>query len=155
MIHRDGTFKTSELETIRAIEQELRADGLDHLDLVEIVKDTVIRAATWNGQRYINPDRGFGWRHSSNEAIVLTTGAKQSKVAANAAPQPLLIRQRSGDTDLMTLAAQVYWLSEMQVGSSQVVRLPMTTYFPDRIAEVTLKGLLPSEVRQATRPWFL
>ena len=155
VIHRDGTFKNQELATIRAIEQELRADGLDRLDLVEIVKDTVIRAATWNGQRYINPDRGSGWRHTTNEAIVLTTGHQQAKVAANAAPQPLLIRRRSGDTDLMTLAEQVYWLSEMQVGSSQVVRLPVTTYFPDRIAEVTLKGLLPREVRHATRPWFL
>ncbi len=155
VIHRDGTFKNHELETIRAIEQELRADGLDRLDLVEIVKDTVIRAATWNGQRYINPDRGFGWQHTANEAIVLTTGDKQSKVATNASPQPLLIRRRSGDTDLMTIAEQVYWLSEMQVGSSQVVRLPMTTYFPDRIAEVTLKGLLPPEVRHASRPWFL
>lgn len=55
----------------------------------------------------------------------------------------------------MTIAEQVYWLSEMQVGSSQVVRLPMTTYFPDRIAEVTLKGLLPREVNHASRPWFL
>ena len=155
VIHRDGTFKNQELETIRTIEQELRADGLDRLDLVEIVKDTVIRAATWNGQQYINPDRGFGWQHTANEAIVLTTGHAQSKVATNAAPQPLLIRRRSGDTDLMTIAEQVYWLSEMQVGSSQVVRLPMTTHFPDRIAEVTLKGLLPREVNHASRPWFL
>ena len=155
VIHRDGTFKHQELATIATIEQELRADGLDRLDLVEIVKDTVIRAAIWNGRQYVNPDRGFGWRHTTNEAIVLTTGAKQSKVAANASPQPLLIRRRSGDTELMTLAEQVYWLSEMQVGSSQVVRLPMTTYFPDRIAEVTLKGLLPREVRHAIRPWFL
>jgi len=119
------------------------------------VKDTVIRAATWNGQRYINPDRGSGWWHTTNEAIILTTGHQQAKVAANASPQPLLIRRRSGDTDLMTLAEQVYWLSEMQVGSSQVVRLPVTTYFPDRIAEVILKELLPREVRHATRPWFL
>jgi hypothetical protein len=155
VIHRDGTFKNQELETIRAFEQELRTDGLDRLDLVEIVKDTVIRAAAWNGQQYINPDRGFGWQHTANEAIVLTTGDKQSNVAANASPQPLLIRRRSGDTDLMTIAEQVYWLSEMHVGSSQVVRLPVTTYFPDQIAEVTLKGLLPRQVRHASRPWFI
>lgn len=93
VIHRDGTFKNQELDTIRAIESELRADGLDRLDLVEIVKDNVIRAATWNGQRYINPNRGFGWQHTANEAIILTTGHGQIKVTTNAAPQPLLIRQ--------------------------------------------------------------
>jgi len=155
VVHRDGTFKDRELEIVRALEKNWKRNGLDRLDLVEIVKDTTVRAARWNGQRYTNPDRGFGWEHAPDEAIVLTTGKGQVKVGSNAAPQPLLVRRRSGETDLLTLAEQVYWLSEMHVGSSQVVRLPVTTYFPDCIAEVTLKGLLPAAVRGQSRPWFL
>jgi argonaute-like protein implicated in RNA metabolism and viral defense len=60
-----------------------------------------------------------------------------------------------GDTDLMLLAEQVYWLSEMQVGSIQTVRLPITTYYADKAAEYALEGLLPLGLQNDRHLWFL
>ena len=57
-----------------------------------------------------------------------------------------------GDTDLLTLAEQVYWLSEMQVGSTQTIRLPITTYYADRAAEFAQEGLLPRGIQRDKRP---
>lgn len=161
VVHRDGTVKTSELQALEALAIELRPHGLEALDVVEIVKDTIVRAAvrtfdpTTQADRWTNPPRGWGWEHGPNEAIVLTTGANQVKLNPNATPRPLLIRRRRGSTDLMTLAEQVYWLSEMHIGSTQVVRLPITTYYADQIAEVALKGLLPIDVRCERRLYFI
>ncbi len=161
VVHRDGTVKISELEALKTLAAELRPHGLEQLDVVEIVKDTIVRAAvrtldpSTQADLWTNPPRGWGWEHGPNEAIVLTTGAKQVKLNPNATPQPLLIRRRYGTTDLLTLAEQVYWLSEMHIGSTQVVRLPITTYYADRIAEVALKGLLPIEVRCEHRLYFV
>jgi len=157
VVHRDGTVKNSEMQTLREIETDLRRNGLQAFDVVEIVKDTIVRAAMWNTneQQWKNPPRGWGWEHAPNEAIVLTTGEKQAKISKNAAPQPLLVRHRYGETDLMTIAEQVYWLSEMHVGSTQTVRLPVTTYYADKIAEVTLRGLLPPNVHRERRLYFI
>jgi argonaute-like protein implicated in RNA metabolism and viral defense len=60
-----------------------------------------------------------------------------------------------GETDLMLLAEQVYWLSEMQVGSIQTVRLPITTYYADKAAEYALEGLLPLGLQNDPHLWFL
>ncbi|HEY9689785.1 MAG TPA: Piwi domain-containing protein, partial [Coleofasciculaceae cyanobacterium] len=161
VVHRDGTIKNRELQALEALATELRPHGLEQLDVVEIVKDTIVRAAvrtidpTTQAEHWINPPRGWGWEHGPNEAIVLTTGASQVKLNPKATPQPLLIRRRSGTTDLLTLAEQVYWLSEMHIGSTQVIRLPITTYYADQIATVALKGLLPIEVRCEHRLYFV
>lgn len=159
VIHRDGTFKTRELATLKALEAELRTQGLQRLDLVEVVKQHLVRAAqrvekngttTWD-----NPHRGWGWEHSPQEAIVLTTGKNETKISRHASPKPLLIRRRQGDTDLLVLAEQVYWLSKIHGGSSQTIRLPITTYYADRIAEVTLQGLLPPDVQREHCLYFV
>jgi hypothetical protein len=158
VIHRDGTVKSSELATFKSIETMLRPQGLEQLDVVELVKDNLVRGAIpdpQNPERWTNPQRGWGWQHAPDQAIVLTTGAKQAKIHQNASPQPLLVRRRHGTTDLLTLAEQVYWLSEMHIGSSQTVRLPITTYYADRIAEVALKGFLLPQRQQEHRLYFL
>ena len=162
VVHRDGTVKRREMETLRALEAELKPHGFQQLDIVEVVKNTIVRSAKSQSSHpkphtpaWMNPDRGWGWEHTPNEAIVLTTGATQVKLNPNAAPQPLLIRRRYGQTDLLTLAEQIYWLSEMHVGSTQVVRLPITTYYADRIADIALNGLLPRDVQQEHRLYFI
>ena len=161
VIHRDGTIKNSELATLQALEAELQPHGLEQLEVVEVVKDVLARAAVraidpnTNQEQWQNPDRGWAWVHNDHEAIVLTTGAKQAKVAPNASPQPLLVRRRHGQTDILTIAAQIYWLSEMHIGSTQVIRLPITTYYADRIAEVALKDCLPADVRCERRLYFV
>jgi len=43
----------------------------------------------------------------------------------------------------------------MQVGTTQTVRLPITTYYADRAASRVLKDLLPSDMQRARCLWFL
>lgn len=73
----------------------------------------------------------------------MTIGKSEIKGETNFVPRPIVVRRRLGDTSPGFLAAQVYWLSEMHVGSTQTIR-PITTYYPDKAAEDALEGLLPT-----------
>lgn len=159
VIHRDGKLQDAEFQVLVKIKNELASNGLEKLDVVEVIKSGFCRAV-WlqhidGVDTYTNPKRGWGWVHSHNEAVILTTGDREAKVSPNSSPRPLRIKQRMGDTDLLTLAEQVYWLSEMQVGSTQTIRLPITTYYADRAAEFAQEGLLPRGIQRDKRLWFL
>lgn len=159
VIHRDGKLQDAEFKVLTKIKNELSSKGLEKLDVVEVIKSGFCRAV-WvqnvDGVNiHTNPKRGWGWLHSHNEAVILTTGAYEAKVSPNSSPRPLRIKRRMGDTDLLTLAEQVYWLSEMQVGSTQTIRLPITTYYADRAAEFAQEGLLPRGIQRDKRLWFL
>ncbi len=159
VIHRDGKVQDSEFKVLTKIKSELSGKGLEKLDVIEVIKSGFCRAV-WVENKdgvdtYSNPKRGWGWIHSPNEAVILTTGDREAKVSPNSSPRPLRIKRRIGDTDLLTLAEQVYWLSEMQVGSTQTIRLPITTYYADRAAEFAQEGLLPRGIQRDKRLWFL
>lgn len=159
VIHRDGKLQPEEFKTLRRIERELKREGLISLDVIEVLKSGYYRAAMRPlgsvGVTYTNPPRGWMWEHSRDEAVILTTGDREAKVSSNSSPRPLRIRKRMGEMDLLTLAEQVYWLSEMQVGSTQTIRLPITTYYADRAAGFTQEKLLPLGLQNERRLWFL
>lgn len=159
VIHRDGKLQPEEFKTLQRVEAILKRDGLVSLDVVEVLKSGFYRAAACHSNlidtTYTNPSRGWVWEHSHNEAVILTTGDREAKVSQNSSPRPIRIRKRMGDTDLLILAEQVYWLSEMQVGSTQTVRLPITTYYADRAAGFAQEKLLPSGLQNEKRLWFL
>ena len=159
VIHRDGKLQPEEFRTLQRVESLLKQEGLVSLDAIEVLKSGFYRAAVCHsgstGTSYTNPSRGWVWEHSRDEAVILTTGEKEAKVSENSSPRPLRIRKRMGDMDLLTLAEQVYWLSEMQVGSTQTIRLPITTYYADRAAGFAQEGLLPLGLQNERRLWFL
>jgi argonaute-like protein implicated in RNA metabolism and viral defense len=157
VIHRDGKLQNSEYQVLVELKEHLISAGLEQLDVVEVIKTGTCRgvelAEPGDCQ---NPDKGYAWNYCHKEAIVLTTGKWEAKInRTNSSPRPLRIRQRLGETDLMVLAEQIYWLSEMQVGSTQTIRLPITTYYADRAAEWVLEKLLPSQVSRDKRLWFI
>lgn len=159
VIHRDGELRNEEYNLLVDLSVYLREHGLVNLDVVEVIKYQTCRAVEVLQQEkniiYHKPDKGYIWEHRPNEALILTTGKQEAKVSPNSAPRPLRIRKRLGETDLMLLAEQVYWLSEMQVGSMQTVRLPITTYYADKAADYALEGLLPLGLQHDCRLWFL
>lgn len=146
VIHRDGKFQADELDLLDELIPELRQAGIQKLDAVEIIKSGYTRAGEWNkqSQRWENPRRGWAWPIFDNEVALMTTGKTEIKGGTNFVPRPLTVRRRRGDTSPGFLAAQVYWLSEMHIGSTQTIRLPITTYYPDAAAEYALEGLLPT-----------
>ena len=159
VIHRDGKLQPEEFKTLQRVESILKQEGLISLDAIEVLKSGFYRAAAHHsdstGAAYTNPPRGWVWEHSCDEAVILTTGDREAKVSENSSPRPLRIRKRMGDMDLLILAEQVYWLSEMQVGSTQTIRLPITTYYADRAAGFAQEGLLPIGLQNERRLWFL
>jgi len=142
--HRDGNFQADELDLVDELTPELHAAGIQKIDMVEILKSGYPRAGQWNEQlqKWENPRRGWAWPISDTEVAIMTTGQTEIKGGTKFVPRPIIVRRRRGDTRIGTLAAQVYWLSEMHVGSTQTIRLPITTYYPDKGAEAALKGLL-------------
>ena len=158
VIHRDGKVQNSEYQVFVELKEYLKPQGLEQLDVVEVIKSGTCRAVEVkerdNYLSYQNPEKGYAWYYCPDEAIILTTGKREAKIA-NSSPRPLRIRRRLGETNLIILAEQIYWLSEMQVGSTQSIRLPITTYYADRSAELVLEGILPSQIRREQRLWFL
>lgn len=151
VIHRDGNFQADELDLLDTLTPELKQAGIQKLDLVEVLKSGYTRAAQWNerSQKWENPRRGWAWSISDDEVALMTVGQKEIKGGTNFVPRPIVIRRRRGDTSPGILAAQVYWLSEMHVGSTQTIRLPITTYYPDKAAEFALEGLLPTGLQSS------
>ncbi|MBV9389981.1 MAG: hypothetical protein JOZ78_26460 [Chroococcidiopsidaceae cyanobacterium CP_BM_ER_R8_30] len=146
VIHRDGYFQTDELELLDELIPELSKAGIQELDAVEILKSGYTRAGQWNetSQKWENPRRGWGWSRLDNEVALMTTGKTEIKGGTNFVPRPITVRRQRGNTKTGVLAAQAYWLSEMHLGSTQTIRLPITTYYPDVAAEYALEGLLPT-----------
>jgi argonaute-like protein implicated in RNA metabolism and viral defense len=158
VIHRDGKLQNSEYEVLVELKEYLKSQELEQLDVVELIKSGTCRAVEVREQDnqliYKNPDKGYAWYYCPNEAIILTTGKREAKLDKSS-PRPLRIRRRLGETDLMILAEQIYWLSEMQIGSTQSIRLPITTYYADRVAALVLEGLLPAQICREQHLWFL
>jgi argonaute-like protein implicated in RNA metabolism and viral defense len=125
--------------------------------VVEIVKNHVCRAGMLGdaASTWCNPFKGWIWEHCPTEALILTTGQREVKIMPQAAPRPLKIRRRHGSTDLLTLAAQIYWLSELHIGTTQTVRLPITTYYADRAATAALDGLAWPILQTTPHLWFI
>lgn len=157
VIHRDGLLQADELRLLEELVPALQNVGVQQIDVVEIIKSGYDRAGQWNEttQTWENPQRGWSWSYSEVEAAVMTTGVREIKGSKNFVPRPINIRRRLGNTQIGILAAQVYWLSEMHVGSTQTVRLPITTYYADAAAEYALEGLLPTGVQIARSLPFL
>lgn len=146
IIHRDGTFQADELDLLDELTPELNAAGIQKIDMVEILKSGYPCAGQWNekSKKWENPRRGWAWSISDTKVAIMTIGQTEIKGGTNFVPRPIIVRRRRGDTKIGTLAAQVYWLSEMHVGSTQTIRLPITTYYPHKAAESVLEGLLPT-----------
>lgn len=157
VIHRDGLLQADELRLLEGLVPALQEAGVQQIDVVEIIKSGYDRAGQWNEttQAWENPQRGWSWSYSEVEAAVMTTGVREIKGSKNFVPRPITIRRRLGNTQIGILAAQVYWLSEMHVSSTQTVRLPITTYYADAAAECALAGLLPTGVQIARSLPFL
>lgn len=159
VVHRDGKLQQKEFQVFHELQQTLKKEGLISLDVIEVIKSGCCRAASYtkvdHKDIYSNPPRGWIWKRGNDEAVILTTGDRESKVSENSSPRPLRIRHRIGEMDVLTLAEQVYWLSEMQVGSTQTIRLPITTYYADRAAEFVQEKLVPLGIQNDRRLWFI
>lgn len=68
---------------------------------------------------------------NDDEAFIITTDIKDGK----ASPRPLHIKKQVGDIPMETIAKQILALSCMHFGATKKSRLPVTTYYADKICK--------------------
>jgi len=140
IVHRDGRL----FEDEAAIRAPFADAGIE-MDILDIRKSGAPRIATKRNDEFRIEQKGRLFVSSTNDhGFVATTGAPEfTDDHGLGTPRTLHVVRRAGDTSMLTLLEQVYWLSEVHVGSAgRSVRLPITTYYADRCAEHARKGYL-------------
>jgi len=141
VVHRDGFFR----ENLDMIEGLLKDIGAQ-CDLIEIKKTGSPRIA-WVEQdgKWKNPVKGTLVVVDEKTAYLCSTGvsAEGKDDFWTGVPKPLTIVRLRGNTPIAILSQQIFWLSEMHIGSMISVRLPITTYYSDLTASLAMTGLLP------------
>lgn len=141
VIHRDGQFY---LDIDALVERlEMAEDLIPRFDLVELRKSGNPRIADYTGEQFDVAPKGTAFEAVNADHAYLATTGSPERVPGT--PRPIRVVKRRGPTELATLTAQAYWLSEAHVGSiNRSTRLPITTYYADRCAEHARKGYLLS-----------
>lgn len=140
VIHRDGRL----FEDVDAILDPFADAGID-IDILDIRKSGAPREAVYENGEFRIDDKGrLFFEQGGDYGFLTTTGRPEfDEKAGLGTPRTLRVVRRAGDTDMLTLLKQVYWLSEGHVGSAQrSTRLPITTYYADRCAEHARRGFL-------------
>lgn len=140
VVHRDGRL----FEDEAAIREPFADVGID-MDILDIRKSGAPRIATKRNNEFKIEKKGRLFVSSADDhGFIATTGAPEfTDDHGLGTPRTLHVVRRAGDTPMLTLLKQVFWLSEVHVGSAgRSVRLPITTYYADRCAEHARKGYL-------------
>ncbi|MDE6425637.1 MAG: hypothetical protein K2K89_05830, partial [Ruminococcus sp.] len=126
VIHRDGFSNESD----EWYEEYFSRKSIIY-DIVEVKKNISERLLDMHNQNGMNPDSSV-CIIKDNEAFIVTT---QRQASYGGAPQPLNIVHKHGALSMNEIVIQIYTLSELHVGSTQSTRLPMTTYYADKICK--------------------
>jgi hypothetical protein len=137
---RDGKV----VEDVGAIREQTSSMGLE-LDVVGVRKSGQPRIARHNpdtGEFQI-PDKGVAFVDTVRERSTLLPWGMPETTQDNSVgtPRTLGIRKHSGPTDIETLTRQVYWLTEIHVGSpAGSGRSPVPIDYADQAAEFVRNG---------------
>ena len=142
VIHRDG-FNNEQNEWY---EQYFESKKINYT-LVEVRKNICSKIISLNNGKIQNPMAG-SFLYKENKAYLVTTNLKVKK----GSPNPLIIEKKCGDLSLDDIVKQVFYLSQMHVGSTQNMRLPITTGYADKICKS--KDFVP-EGKMDNRLFFL
>ncbi len=126
VIHRDGFSN----ESNEWYDEYFSSKSIKY-DLVEVKKKIFERLIDNNNPNGMNPDAGM-CIIKDNTAIIVTT---QRNSNYGGAPQPLEIIHKHGSLSINEIVSQIYALSELHIGSINGTRLPITTYYSDRICK--------------------
>lgn len=124
VIHRDG-FNNEDSEWY---EHYFKAQGINY-SIIEIRKNIVTKVMDEKSVDK-NPSMGAGIVNDKI-AYLVTTLMKNKKVALN----PLIVEKSCGDISMEHAVTQVLYLSQLHVGSTNKMRLPVTTGYADKICK--------------------
>lgn len=125
MIHRDGFSN----ENDEWYEYYFSSKGIEY-SIVEIRKNTSSRLVMYEDGVVKNPGVGY-CIYNQEKAYLVTTNMKNKK----GTPKPLLIEKKVGNAKMVDILKQILYLSQLHVGSTQKMRLPITTGYADKICK--------------------
>ena len=140
VVHRDGRFQKGEVDVLLKVFREY---DLEEPVLVEIVK-------SGNPRFFPNPEKGLSLILSSDTAVLSTYRVRQE--AGN--HMPVRLNRVYGDMDIETLASHTLALTMLNYGATTLAKLPATTYYPDRISYLALRGISPPS-REGNKMYWL
>lgn len=95
-------------------ERHYRVDKLTDIELMDIPREGKNQFRRFDANTYL-----------------VTTNMKQRK----GSPNPLLIEKKCGDVSMVHIIKQILYLTQLHVGSTQKMRLPITTGYADKICK--------------------
>ena len=124
VIHRDG-FSNEDAEWY---EHYFKAQGINY-SIIEVRKNVGAKVIDENTEDK-NPPMG-ACIFNDRKAYLVTTLMKNKK----GSPNPLLIEKSCGDISMVDAVTQILYLTQLHVGSTNKLRLPITTGYADKICK--------------------
>lgn len=124
VIHRDGFSREDEAW----YEHYFKAQGISY-SIIEVRKNIYKKMMDF-GASDMNPASG-SCIYNDNKAYLVTTIMKNKK----GSPNPLLIEKACGEISIEEAVTQILYLTQLHVGSTQKMRLPITTGYADKICK--------------------
>ncbi len=138
IIHRDGRLYEKEQRNLLQWSREIGATFY----FVEIIKDGNPRLYGVKEKEIVKAPKGSILTLSDTEAFLISSDIPDK---FQATPQPLRICTDSS-LPLAKALHSVLALTLLHYGSERPPRLPVTTYYADRISSMVLKGLRPNKL---------
>jgi len=142
IFHRDGPFRGNEINILNKIANKLNSKFY----FIEINKRNTPRLYKYNNGVIDNPDIGTYLNIGNNEYIIITSASKIGTL------QPL--RVKFYNIDFEKGMKSIYNLIIMDYGSLKPPKIPVTTYYSDKISYYALRGVLPKNA-EGNIPFWL
>ncbi len=125
VIHRDG-FSNENDEWYK---NYFGAKGIEY-SIIEVRKNISSKLMLIQDDDIQNPEMGY-CVYNNNKGYLVTTNITNKK----GSPNPILIEKKCGDVSMENILKQVLYLSQLHVGSTHKMRLPITTGYADKICK--------------------
>lgn len=125
VIHRDG-FSNEDDEWY---EHYFGAKGIEY-SIIEVRKNNHTKLLMIEDEQVKNPDIGYCIFNDEKGYLVTTNLGKKK-----GSPNPLLIEKKCGNISMSHILTQILYLSQLHVGSTHKLRLPITTGYADKICK--------------------
>ncbi|OKH17363.1 Piwi domain-containing protein [[Limnothrix rosea] IAM M-220] len=137
LIHRDGLFPENERLTLDKIGAEIKA----RFNYVSVIKSGNPRLYGIRNQQVGKAPKGSIFQISDREAFVVSS---EFPDGFKATPQPLRVETFDGFS-LQHAVHSVLSLTYLHYGSERSPRLPVSTYYADKISTMASKGIKPRD----------
>ena len=125
VIHRDGFSN----ENDNWYKNYFESKGIKY-SIIEVRKSIYFKLMLEEKGQIDNPTMGY-CIYNNNKAYLVTTNITGRK----GSPDPILVEKKCGDLKMSCILTQILYLSQLHVGSTHKMKLPITTGYADKICK--------------------